>query len=70
MPARPLLALPLVLFAAIACKPASAPPLLGSGDGGARYGGAINVRVANDPYDWDMASEGTSTGNGYGMYFA
>ena len=54
------------LTLALACAPAErAAPA--PGEGKPKHGGVLNVRVNNDPFDWDLSYVGKSTPNGYGQ---
>lgn len=56
-----------------ACAAPTAPAPSGqTGDGGTgqpKSGGALTVRVANDPFDWDLSYVGKSIPNGEGQAF-
>jgi len=53
----------------LACTPAplTAPP---PREAGPRYGGVLNVRVAGDPFDWDLSYSGKTSNNWNGLGMA
>src|SRR5205814_619387 len=52
-------------LSALACSaPAAAPSGTSTGP---VSGGTLRVRVAVDPWDWDLTSSGKASPNGYGM---
>src|SRR5450631_507451 len=42
----------------------------GTAPGAPRQGGKVNVRMTNDPFDWDMSFAGKSIPNDYGQTLA
>ncbi|MSQ10563.1 MAG: ABC transporter substrate-binding protein [Dehalococcoidia bacterium] len=59
-----------LLFAACAAPTAPAPTgQTGDSNGQPKSGGAMTVRIANDPFDWDLSYVGKSIPNGDGQAF-
>ena len=50
----------IVLLALTACAAPSQPATPKDGSGKPKPGGTVNIRIPNDPYDWDLSYLGKS----------
>lgn len=57
----------LLLAGTLACGPTPAAPREETASGGPVHGGRITIRVANDPFDWDLSYAGKSNPNQTGI---